>query len=74
MTPATEQHYTPAELAAMWGVSHHTIRRAFRDLEGVLRIRLGRRELVRIPASIAASWHERHSGRWDEIKGRGGRV
>ena len=67
-----QPHYTPAELAALWGVSHHTIRRAFRDLPGVLRIKLGKHQLIRIPASVAASWHEANSGRWDEVKGRRG--
>lgn len=71
MTTYAEQHYTPAQLADKYQVSHHTIRRAFKDYPGVLRIRLGtERELLRIPASVAARWHEAHSRRWDEIQRR----
>lgn len=74
MTPATEHHYTPAELAATWSLHPATVRREFRDIPGVLRIKRGRRELIRIPASVAARWHQSHSGRWDEIERSRGRI
>lgn len=70
MTPATEPHYTPAELAKTWRLHPVTIRRNFQDLPGVLKVQRGRRQLLRIPASVAARWHQAHSGRWDEIEGR----
>jgi hypothetical protein len=62
-----EKHYTPAELAEMWGVSVQTIRDLFREEDGVLKIgsdgtrtRRGYKTL-RIPHSVAERVHERLS-------------
>jgi hypothetical protein len=58
-TSAFEPHFTPEELAELWKLDISTIRRMFRDEEGVMRYgntgTCGRREYVtlRIPASIA---------------------
>jgi hypothetical protein len=61
-----ERHYTPQELAALWGFDQTTIRRMFLDEPGVLKEgRRGRRDgkrsyvSLRIPASIAQRVHER---------------
>jgi hypothetical protein len=62
-----ERHFTPKELADSWGLDQSTVRRMFRDEEGVLRLphlgRRGKRDYVtlRIPASVAARVHERRS-------------
>jgi hypothetical protein len=82
MTPATEKHYSASELAAIWGVSDDTIRRAFGDLPGVLKIchprLLGRRTTkprvtLRIPASLVDRMHQQWSAAAPalEIKRRG---
>jgi len=61
---ATEQHYTPQQLAKLWSLSATKIRRMFENESGILRIgepsrRQGRTlkrsyYTMRIPASIAA--------------------
>ena len=63
---ALERHYTPQELAGLWGFDQTTIRRMFIDEPGVLKIgkqarRDGKRSYVsvRIPASVAQRVHER---------------
>ncbi len=62
-----DKHYTPAELAKMWGVSVQTIRDLFKDEEGVLKIgsdgtRTRRAyKTLRIPHSIAERVHTRLS-------------
>jgi hypothetical protein len=69
LSPATEKHFTPAELGEKWGLSEDTIRRAFEDVPGVLRIKFPRllhrktkpRVTLRIPASVAARMHEQWS-------------
>jgi hypothetical protein len=62
-----ETHYTPAELAEMWGVSTETVRVLFREEPGVLKIgpdgtrfRRGYKTL-RIPYSVAERVHTRLS-------------
>ena len=57
---AFESHYTPEELAALWKLDPSTIRRMFRDEEGVMKYGRtgttnGRREYLtlRIPESVA---------------------
>jgi hypothetical protein len=61
-----ERHYTPQELAALWGFDQTTIRRMFIDEPGVLKEgkqvrRDGKRPYVslRIPESVARRVHER---------------
>jgi hypothetical protein len=62
-----EPHYTPTELAEMWGVSVQTIREIFKEEEGVLKIgrdgtRLRRAyKTLRIPHSVAERVHSRLS-------------
>jgi hypothetical protein len=64
---ATEQHFTPQQLAELWGVSAETIREIFRDEPGVLKIgSTGARykrgyQTLRIPLSVAERVHTRQS-------------
>jgi hypothetical protein len=61
-----EKHFSPAELAKVWGVSQQTIREIFKDEPGVLVIgRSGTRfrrgyKTMRIPQSVAERVHARH--------------
>ena len=54
-----EKHFTPAELAERWNLSHDTIRRMFENEPGVLifenaeRSPSRRRRTLRIPESVA---------------------
>lgn len=72
LTPATEKHYTPQEVAELWGYSEQTIIRIFQDEEGVLKLSLPRgitgkrapRVSLRIPASVLKRVHEQRSGTW----------
>jgi hypothetical protein len=60
---ALEKHYTPAELAVLWGLSPDFIRDRFRDEPGVLKIdrpeRMRKRGYctIRIPQSVASRVH-----------------
>jgi hypothetical protein len=62
-----ETHYTPDELASLWGVSVDSIRRIFRDEPGVLKMgdknpKHKRQYLtLRIPGSVAERVHTRLS-------------
>ncbi|HXJ11726.1 MAG TPA: hypothetical protein VNH19_05575 [Candidatus Limnocylindrales bacterium] len=62
-----EKHWTPQELAKIWGVSVQTIRDIFQREEGVLKIgrdgtRSRRRyKTLRIPESVAERVHTRLS-------------
>jgi len=64
---AAEEHYTPAELAELWGVSVQTIRDLFKDEDGVLKLgsdgtRTRRAyKTLRIPHSVAERVHTRLS-------------
>ena len=63
---AEERHYTPAELAEIWGVDVETIRNLFREEPGVLKIGRpgGKRRgyiTLRIPESVAERLHTRLS-------------
>jgi hypothetical protein len=61
------RHYSPDELAALWGVSAETIRSIFRDEPGVLKIgKTGTRTkrgyfTLRIPEDVAERVHARLS-------------
>jgi hypothetical protein len=61
----SEPHYTPAELAELWGVDPETIRNVFRNEPGVLKLgnNGGKRTYVtlRIPESVAERVHRRLS-------------
>lgn len=67
MKEGFERHYTPQELAEVWGVSVQTIRQIFDSEEGVLKIgrngtRTRRRyKTLRIPESVAERVHTRLS-------------
>jgi hypothetical protein len=61
-----EKHYTPDELAALWGVSAETVRTIFREEPGVLRITQPNEKkrkyvLTRIPHTVAERVHKRLS-------------
>lgn len=63
---ATEKHYTPDGLAALWRVSAETIRLLFRNEPGVLRYSTRSEEkstyiMLHIPESVAARVHKRLS-------------
>ena len=68
--PESEPHYTPKQLAKLWGVSVQTIIRLFENEPGVLILgsaiesRFTRKyRTMRIPASVAARVHERFTQR-----------
>ena len=70
LAPAGERHYSPAELAELWGLSVDTVRRLFEREPGVLVIdrartrhygRGRRYRTLRIPASVAERVHRRMS-------------
>jgi hypothetical protein len=62
-----ERHYSPDELAELWGVSTETIRSIFREEPGVLKIgKTGSKYkrgyvTLRIPADVAERVHTRLS-------------
>jgi hypothetical protein len=62
---AFEQHFSPAQLAEMWGLSSDFIRDLFHDEEGVLKInrpeKMHKRGYcsLRIPRSVAHRVHSR---------------
>jgi hypothetical protein len=62
-----ERHYSPSELAELWGLSSDTIRGLFEDEPGVVTIgernpwRKRRYVTLRIPQSVAARVHRRLS-------------
>ena len=62
-----EKHYSPDELAELWGVSTETIRSIFREEPGVLKIgKTGAKYkrgyiTLRIPESVAERLHQRLS-------------
>ena len=64
--PFKEKHYSPAELAALWGLSLNAVRRLFENEPGVLvlgRSGSGRPKrqyrTLRIPAPVAERVHRR---------------
>jgi hypothetical protein len=67
-----EHHYSPAELALLWGLSEDAIRRLFRHEPGVLVLSNsgshGKRSYttLRIPETIARHVHERLSVKRDK--------
>jgi hypothetical protein len=64
---ATERHYTVAEVAGMWNLSHDSVRKVFMDEPGVLAFgdrssRSKRRyTTLRIPESVVVRVHRRLS-------------
>jgi hypothetical protein len=64
---ADEKHYSPDEIAGLWGVSTETIRSIFREEPGVLKIgKTGTRYkrgyvTLRIPHEVAERVHRRLS-------------
>ena len=67
---AAERHYSPREIADLWGVSVNTVRRLFQEQPGVLRLVRNRfsdrrtRTLLRIPQSTLDRVHRERSGNW----------
>lgn len=66
----SEPHYTPKQLAKLWGVSVQTIIRRFENEPGVIILgsatetRFTRKyRTMRIPASVAAVVHQRFTRR-----------
>jgi len=66
-SPALERHYSPKEIAEMWGIHVTTVRRLFQDEPGVLKLThlpLGSarpRVTLRIPESVLQRVHNRRS-------------
>lgn len=69
-TPATDfdqRHYSPNQLAGLWGVHASTIRRIFQDRPGVLKLSVTGSEMahryvsLRIPESVARQWYEENA-------------
>ncbi len=65
------KHYSPHEVAQMWGVSEQTVRRLFQDEQGVLKlvsVRSGRRgarrgyTTLRIPEAVLERVYRRLRG------------
>jgi hypothetical protein len=60
-----ERHYTPQELANLWGVDPETIRNIFREEPGVVKIGNNNKKrsyvTLRIPESVAERVHQRLS-------------
>jgi hypothetical protein len=54
-----ERHFSVAELAAIWNLSHETVRVTFISEPGVLRIQHGKHITMRIPQSIAEKVYRR---------------
>jgi len=75
MHPATERHYTPAEVATLWGIHPQSVRRIFRDRPGVMVLGSRKRIIVRIPESVLIAVHdERSKGFLAELKGHPGPI
>lgn len=82
MSAAIEQHYTPREVAELWGVSVKTVCRLFEDEPGTLKISMPRllarkrapQVSLRIPASALARVHDQQSRRPVEVQRTGRRV
>jgi hypothetical protein len=82
MSTAEEKHYTPQQVAEMWGVSSDTVRRLFHGEDGVLEVAIPRllkpkkkRTSLRIPASVLCRVHEQWSrGSRGEIQPRRRRI
>lgn len=67
--PHVEIHYTPDQLAVVWGLDGNTVRRIFENEPGVLRIerpeKMHKRGYctMRIPDSVAQRVHDRLTGK-----------
>lgn len=65
MTPSTEQHFSPTEVASKWGFDEKSIKRIFEHEPGVLVFERPtsktkrRYRTLRIPESIIARVHQR---------------
>lgn len=75
---ALEEHYTAAEIAALWKCARQTVVNIFGEMPGVLRYSApqlrGKRQkqILRVPRSIVVAVHARLTAR--EVKARGRRV
>lgn len=66
VTAFAEQHFTPQQIAELWGLSYDKILDLFRDEPGVIKIQNDPRKkrtysTVRIPESVAQRVHRRLS-------------
>lgn len=67
--PWNEKHFSPKELGEIWGMSHDTIIRLFRNEPGVLKSSPQRRRgarkrfTYRIPESVARRVHDQCSNK-----------
>ncbi len=54
-----EQHYTVAELAERWNVSHDFVKDLVIDEPGIIRSQAKRAGLIRVPSTVAARVYQR---------------
>lgn len=59
--PAEEPHYSVVQIAKMWALSENMVRHMFEDYPGVLTLGVGKRKMLRIPASVLRRFHEERS-------------
>ena len=71
-SPATERHYSPSEIAEMWGISTQTVIALFRDEPGVVTFSIRRiqskrapRTTLRVPLSVLERLHSQWSRGFD---------
>jgi hypothetical protein len=70
--PSEEPHYSVGKIAEMWDLSENAVRRMFQDYPGVLHVGAGKRDVLRIPASVLRRFHEERSrGLRREVKRSG---
>jgi hypothetical protein len=68
---AEERHFTPTEIAKMWGVSVWTVRKIFANVPGVLKVGTkGKYVSLHIPARILHGYHARLSQKSRRAKHR----
>ena len=69
---AEERHFTPTEIAKMWGVSTWTVRKVFANVPGVLKIGTkGKYVSLHIPARILHGYHAKMSACKARVKRAG---
>lgn len=62
-TTTIEKHYTPQEVAEIWGLHRDTVRNMFKDEPGVLKLVNGKKKrnaTLRIPQSVLDRVHLRN--------------
>jgi hypothetical protein len=56
---AQEKHFTPGQVAEMWGRSVWTVRRMLADTPGIARYVVGGRQYMMIPARVLTAYHDK---------------